>query len=369
MSEPIRILHMIGSLNVGGSQAMIINLHKAIDKAKVQFDYIVDHPDQLYYEPIIKALGGKIFTLPTFKGYNVVEVCKAWKKFFKEHPEYKILHSHVRSYASLYLPIAQKAGLKTIIHSHNTSSGKGLKAIVKFCLQRGLRKNVDYYFACSDVAGKWLFGEKITKQNNYFVLKNAIDVGKYAFSEECRKKIRDEFNIKDKFVVGHVGRFHPQKNHLFLVDVFAEIHKQCPNSILMLVGIGELMDAVKAKVAELKLNDSVIFTGSRDDVNELLSAFDAFVFPSLFEGLPVTLVEAQVAGLPCFASDTITREVDFAEKIHYISFKCDAAYWANEIVNSKRERLDLAESIKNAGYDIQYTANWLTGFYQKLADS
>ena len=169
------------------------------------------------------------------------------------------------------MPIAQKSGLKTIIHSHNTSSGKGLKAIVKFCLQRGLRKNVDYYFACSDIAGKWLFGEKITKQNNYFVLKNAIDVEKYAFSEDCRKKIRDEFNIKDKFVVGHVGRFHPQKNHLFLVDIFAELHKQCPNSILMLVGSGELMDPVKEKVADLKLDKSVIFTGPRSDVNELLS--------------------------------------------------------------------------------------------------
>ena len=365
----VRILHVLGGLDRGGAETMVMNLYRAVDRTQVQFDFIIHtEKHQAYYDEII-ALGGRIYSFPAFNGINVFALRKKWAEFFKNHPEYKILHSHVRSYASLYLPIAQKAGLKTIIHSHNTSSGKGLKAIVKFCLQRGLRKNVDYYFACSDVAGKWLFGEKITKQNNYFVLKNAIDVGKYAFSEECRKKIRDEFNIKDKFVVGHVGRFHPQKNHLFLVDVFAEIHKQCSNSILMLVGIGELMDAVKAKVAELKLNDSVIFTGSRDDVNELLSAFDAFVFPSLFEGLPVTLVEAQVAGLPCFASDTITREVDFAEKIHYISFKCDAAYWANEIVNSKRERLDLAESIKNAGYDIQYTANWLTGFYQKLADS
>ncbi|MBR3071934.1 glycosyltransferase family 1 protein [Fibrobacter sp.] len=369
MSESIRILHMIGSLNVGGSQAMIINLHKAIDKSKVQFDYIVDHPDQLYYESVVKELGGKIYCMPTFKGYNLFEIRKAWKQFFKDHPEYKILHSHVRSYASLYLPIAKNAGLKTIIHSHNTSSGKGLKAVVKFCLQRGLRKNVDYYFACSDVAGKWLFGEEITKQSNYHVLNNAIDVEKYAYSEMSRKKIRDEFNLKNELVVGHVGRFHPQKNHSFLVDIFAEIHKKRPDSVLMLVGTGDLMDSVKEKAAELKLDDSVIFTGSRADVNELLSAFDVFVFPSLFEGLPVTLVEVQAAGLPCFSSDTVTKEVDFDRKINYISLDKDAAYWADEIINGKPERLDHTEAIRKAGYDIQYTVKELTSFYQKLAGS
>ena len=367
MSEPIRILHMIGSLNVGGSQAMIINLHKEIDKSKVQFDYVIDHPDHLHYESIVRELGGNIFTLPAFNGLNFFEVRKAWKSFFKDHPEYKVLHSHVRSYASLYLPIAKNAGLKTIIHSHNTSSGKGLKAVVKFCLQRGLRKNVDYYFACSDVAGKWLFGEKITKQSNYHVLNNAIDVEKYAYSELSRRKIRDEFNLKDEFVVGHVGRFHPQKNHSFLVDVFAEIHKKNPDSVLMFVGTGDLMDSVKEKVAELKLDDSVIFTGSRADVNELLSAFDVFVFPSLFEGLPVTLVEAQAAGLPCFASDTITKEVDFNKEINYISLSKESAYWANEIVNCKRNRLKLTKAIRDAGYDIKYTVKQLISFYQKLA--
>jgi glycosyltransferase involved in cell wall biosynthesis len=367
MSEPIRVLHMIGSLNVGGSQAMIINLHKAIDKSKVQFDYVIDHPDHLHFAPIVEALGGKIYTLPTFRGYNFLEVRKAWKNFFKNHSEYKILHSHVRSYASLYLPVAKKAGLKTIIHSHNTSSGKGLKAVAKFCLQRGLRKNADYYFACSDIAGKWLFGEKITKQSNYHVLNNAIDVEKYAYSELSRKKIRDEFNLKDEFVVGHVGRFHPQKNHLFLVDVFAEIHKKRPSSVLMLVGTGDLMTIVKEKVVKLKLDDSVIFTGSRSDVNELLSAFDVFVFPSLFEGLPVTLVEVQAAGLPCFVSDTVTKEVDFNKKINYISLSKESAYWADEIVNSEQERLKCDEAIRNAGYDIQYTVKQLTDFYQKLA--
>ena len=365
----IRVLHVLGGLDRGGAEAMVMNLYRTIDRTQVQFDFIIHtEKKQAYYDEII-ALGGKIYHFPAFNGLNYFKMMNLWKLFFKDHPEYKILHSHVRSYASLYLPIAKNAGLKTIIHSHNTSSGKGLKAVVKFCLQRGLRKNVDYYFACSDVAGKWLFGEKITKQSNYQVLNNAIDVEKYAYSEMSRKKIRDEFNLKNELVVGHVGRFHPQKNHSFLVDIFAEIHKKRPDSVLMLVGTGDLMDSVKEKVTELKLDDSVIFTGSRDDVNELLSAFDVFVFPSLFEGLPVTLVEVQAAGLPCFSSDSVTKEVDFDRKINYISLDNDAVYWADEIINSKPERLDHSEAIRKAGYDIQYTVKKLTSFYLKLAES
>ena len=362
----IRVLHVLGGLDRGGAETMVMNLYRAIDRAQVQFDFIIHtEKHQAYYDEII-TLGGRIYCFPAFNGINVFALRKKWADFFKNHPEYKILHSHVRSYASLYLPIAKKAGLKTIIHSHNTSSGKGLKAIVKFCLQRGLRKNVDYYFACSDVAGKWLFGEKITKQSNYHVLNNAIDVEKYAYSESSRKKIRDEFNLKDEFVVGHVGRFHPQKNHLFLVDVFAEIHKKCPNSVLMLVGTGDLMDSVKEKVMELKLEDSVIFMGARADVNELLSAFDVFVFPSLFEGLPVTLVEVQAAGLPCFVSDTITKEVDFNGKINYISLNNGTTYWAEKIICNSKDRLDLIESIKNAGYSIKKTSKNLEKFYNLI---
>lgn len=364
----VRILHVLGGLDRGGAETMVMNLYRAVDRTQVQFDFIIHtEKHQAYYDEII-ALGGRIYSFPAFNGINVFALRKKWAEFFKNHPEYKILHSHVRSYASLYLPIAQKAGLKTIIHSHNTSSGKGLKAIVKFCLQRGLRKNVDYYFACSDVAGKWLFGEKITKQNNYFVLKNAIDVGKYAFSEECRKKIRDEFNIKDKFVVGHVGRFHPQKNHLFLVDVFAEIHKQCPNSILMLVGIGELMDAVKAKVAELKLNDSVIFTGSRDDVPALLSAMDVFVFPSLWEGLGIVAIEAQTSGMRTICSDVVPKDAQVTDLVEFISLSKSAEEWAESVLkcSCSYKRLNMQRFLVNAGYDVLTTVKWLQNFYLSI---
>ncbi|WP_407448087.1 glycosyltransferase family 1 protein [Fibrobacter sp.] len=364
----IRVLHVLGGLDRGGAETMVMNLYRAIDKKQVQFDFITHTNRRQAYTEEIEKLGGKIYYFPKFKGINFLQLKSVWKKFFKDHPEYKILHSHVRSYASLYLPIAKKAGLKTIIHSHNTSSGKGIKAIVKWFMQRGLRKNLDYYFACSDVAGKWLFGEKIVNQPNYFLLKNAIDVEKYAYSESSRKKIRDEFNLNDKFVVGHVGRFHPQKNHLFLVDIFAEIHKKCPDSVLMLVGIGDLMDAVKDMVAELGLTDCVVFTGVRADVNELLSAFDVFLFPSLFEGLPVTLIEAQAVGLPVVCSDSITKEVIVSDILEMLPLNQSVDAWANVALskrNVKREDC-VKEKIASVGYDISESSIWLEQFYRNL---
>ena len=205
--EPIRILHMIGSLNIGGSQSMVINLHKAVDRSKVQFDYVVDHPDQLYYAETIKQLGGKVFELPTFKGTNFVEIRKAWKTFFREHPEYKILHSHVRSYASLYLPIARKAGLKTIIHSHSTSNGKGIASVVKRIMQYPLRFQADHFFACSKEAGAWLFGKKVVDSEKFHILQNAIDVEKYRFNQEIRDEYREKLGLGNKKTFIHVFAF------------------------------------------------------------------------------------------------------------------------------------------------------------------
>jgi glycosyltransferase involved in cell wall biosynthesis len=362
----IRILHVLGGLDRGGAETMVMNLYRAIDRTQVQFDFIIHtEKHQAYYDEII-ALGGKIYSFPAFNGLNYIKMKKLWKLFFKEHSEYKILHSHVRSYASLYLPIARKFGLKTIIHSHNTSSGKGIKAIVKWFMQRGLRNKVDYYFACSDVAGKWLFGEEIVKQPNYFVLKNAIDVEKYKFSELSRKKVRDEFNLKDKFIIGHVGRFHPQKNHLFLLDVFARIHKKHPESILMLVGTGEMLNLVKERVVDLDLDDSVIFTGSRADVNELLSAFDVFLFPSLFEGLPVTLVETQAAGLVSLVSDTVTKEIAMSGLIQYIPINRGVEPWIEAVEKCSVNRRDFSDKIRKEGYDIFTTSKNLEIFYKSI---
>lgn len=220
MSNQIRILHMIGSLEYGGSQAMVINLYKAIDRDKIQFDFIMDKPQNNALLSVVKQLGARVYTLPYFKGNNYMEVKNAWDAFLKEHTEYRILHSHIRSYASIYLPIAKKYGLKTIIHSHSTSNGKGIKAIAKSIMQYPLRWQADYYFACSVKAGQWLFGNKIVKKDNFVVLKNAIDAKKFVCNDNQRIEARNSLGIKKEFVLGFLGRVTEPKNPFFVIDVF-----------------------------------------------------------------------------------------------------------------------------------------------------
>lgn len=369
MSEPIRILHMIGSLNIGGSQSMVINLHRAIDRTKVQFDYVIDHPGQLYYEDVVKQLGGKIFEMPTFKGTNLLEIRKSWKKFFKDHPEYKVLHSHVRSYASLYLPIAHKAGLKTIIHSHSTSNGNGLLSVVKRIMQYPLRYQADDFFACSKEAGAWLFGKRVVEGNSFHILQNAIDVDKYRFNQKIRDEYREKLGLENKKTFIHVGRFHPAKNHVFLLNLFADIHRKDDNSVLLLVGDGELRSVIEQQISALNIQDSVILLGSRSDVPNLLQAADCFLFPSVWEGLPVTVVEAQAAGLPCLVSDRVTKEVGISNVIHYLSVDQGTQSWIASLEKISLIRKDVSGQISEAGFDIRFTASRLADFYKEVANA
>ena len=361
----IRILHMIGGLDTGGSQSLVINLYKAIDKNKIQFDFIIDEPKQLFYKSVIEELGGKIYTIPKFNGKNFFKVKNAWKKFFIEHPEYKILHSHVRSYASLYIPIAKKFGLKTIIHSHSTSNGKGLIALFKYFLQLPLRYQADYLMSCSSIAGEWLFGKKACKKENYIFVPNALNLADFRFNEQARNDIKAEFNIEGKFVIGHVGCFKKEKNHTFIIDVFNEVVKTRKDAVLFLVGDGNMRADIEQKVKELALENEVIFTGVRGDVNKLIQAMDVFIFPSLWEGLPVTVVEAQTAGLECFISDVITKDVCVTQLVKPISLNCFDS-WVNSLLNATGDRVNVLEALSKSGFDMKDTAKKMADFYLSL---
>lgn len=363
----IRILHVLGGLDRGGAETMVINLHRAIDKDKIQFDYIIHTTEhQAYYDEIIE-MGGRIYVFPAFNGKNAFELIRHWETFFEEHTEYKILHSHVRSYASLYLPIAKKHGVKTIVHSHSTSNGKGVKALVKAAMQYPLRYQADYFFSCSMEAGEWLFGKKIAHSDKHFVIKNAIDTKKYAYSNITSNKYRHILGLEGKFVLGHVGRFHPAKNHMFLLDVFSKVCEKCPNAILLLVGDGELFEDIKSRVAQLKLEDRVLLLGSRDDVPQLMQAMDAFLFPSLWEGLPLTVVEAQAAGLPCYISDRITTDVVLSKLVEQLPIDSPER-WAESLLKREHERFDTISNIKNAGYDVYEAADRLKIFYAGVCE-
>ena len=215
MSDPIRIIQVFAQMNRGGAETMIMNLYRMIERSQIQFDFIVHTNEECAYDNEIRSLGGRIYRVPRYNGKNHFEYIKSWNKFFKTHPNYKIIHGHVRSTASIYLKIAKKFGLVTIAHSHSTSSGTGFSSIVKNILQYPIRNIADYLFACSEQSGEWLFGKNASKRNNFVILKNSIDVKKFVFNERVRFEKRKELKIDDKFVIGHIGRFIPSKNHKF----------------------------------------------------------------------------------------------------------------------------------------------------------
>lgn len=369
MENSLRVLHVLGGLNRGGAETMVVNLYRNIDRSKVQFDFIVHTEDKCDYDDEIKSLGGRIYRLPRYTGKNHYQYKEAWRSFFQKHTEYRIVHGHMRSTAAIYLRIAKQYGLITIAHSHNTSSGTGFSATVKNIMQYPIRYIADYFFACSKNAGIWLFGEKVCQKENFMLLYNSIDTKKFIYDNNKRKEKRREFQIEDKFVIGHVGRFHTQKNHKFIVDIFKEIHDKDKSSVLMLVGDGDLRQQIKKKVDDLGLVNSVIFTGVRSDIAELMQAMDVFLFPSLYEGLGIVVIEAQAAGLPCIIADTIPKEAHVTNNIKTLSLKKPAGEWASLLLkfsSTTITRNNISQILSQRGYNIEDNAKWISDFYCDL---
>lgn len=306
--KPIIVAQIMGKWVGGGVESVIMNYYRHLDRSKVQFDFICDEDSTRIPYDEIKKLGGRVFLVPKYQ--NLPKYLKALEKLFKEN-QYRIVHSNINTLSVFPLYAAKKVGVPIrISHSHSTSNPKEWKRnLIKNILRPFSKRYATDYFACSELAGRYLFGNKAFDQGEVKIIHNAIDIEKFKFDEVARKKLRKEFGIKDSTVViGHVGRFVQQKNHTFLVDVFNEYYKKNPDSKLLLVGSGPLEDKIKKKVERLSLDNSVLFLGQRDDINKLYSVMDVFCLPSLYEGLPVVGVEAQAAGLPCVFSDKITND-------------------------------------------------------------
>jgi glycosyltransferase involved in cell wall biosynthesis len=364
MNGPKRVLQVFARMDRGGAETMIMNLYRNIDRTKVQFDFIVHANEKCDYDDEIISLGGRIFRVPRFSCQNIFEYITAWNNLFKENQEYKLIHAHVRSTASIFLWIAKKKyRLNTIAHSHSTSSGNGLNAIIKNLLQYPIRYIADYLFACNVESGIWLFGNK--KSKSVKILKNSIDTNLFKYNNQIRAEVRTLLNIEDKFVLGHIGRFDEPKNHEFLIDIFAEVYKLNNKSVLLLVGKGDLENKIRDKVKKKGLDDSVLFLGVRSDVHQLLQVMDVFIFPSLYEGLPVTLIEAQSSGIPCIVSSEVSNEVQITNNIEFISLNNTVSYWTDNILKYKDSftRIDTSESIISAGYDVKENAKWIQDFY------
>lgn len=363
MDKPIRVLHVIGIMNRGGAETMIMNLYRNIDRDSVQFDFVENEGNEAAFDAEIRQLGGRIYHCPRYSGKNHFTYTRWWNSFFASHEgEYPIVHGHIGSTAAIYLSIAKKYGAYTIAHSHSAGEGSAMYRTFAY----PTRYIADRFFACSKDAGISRYGKTVGNDSSRCqVLNNAIDARKFAFNPETRQQVRRDLHIDEHAVViGHVGRFVEAKNHLFLIDVFAHIRKLDANAILVLVGDGERRPEIEAAIAENHLDEAVILTGIRSNVWDYYQAMDVFVFPSLYEGLPVSLVEAQAAGLPCCVSSTVSRDSAVTELVGFIQLENGPEKWA-EIALQKAHaaRPDMSSAIQNAGFDVRSTVNWLENFY------
>ncbi|HGH7173391.1 TPA: glycosyltransferase family 1 protein [Bacillus wiedmannii] len=366
MDHPLRILHVVVNMNRGGAETLLMNLYRNLDRSKIQFDFLTCK-EGIFDEEIV-ALGGRVHRIPYITNVGHTRYMKALDKFFSSYQEYKIVHSHMDKMSGFVLRSAKKAGiLIRIAHSHNTRSEGGLAAkAYKWYAGKSILTCATHLLACSNAAARWLFADEA---NIAKILKNGIECDKFVFSPEIRWQVRQELQLhQDTFVVGHVGRFAHQKNHSFLIDIFVQVIKYKPNSILILVGDGPLRLELEKKIRDLNLQNNIRLLGVRSDIERILQAFDVFVFPSHHEGLPVTLIEAQGAGLPCIISDAITKEVDLNTGLTgFQSINSFPVVWAKEILKVNNRIQNAQELVKKGGYDIRESATWIENFYLNIS--
>lgn len=368
--QPIRVLQIGMTKNIGGLETYLMQQFDHLDKTKVMYDFVnITSEDEIVFKDKILQAGGRIYGVRS-RHSNPIRHYWQW---------IRLLHHIAKNYKAIVLNsnsityvfpifIARFFGIPMrVMHSHNSGFEQkiGLAKRLIIVMNRILLKwGATDYFACSKLAGEWMFG----KDSHFTVIPNAIDCAKYRFNENVRNQVRQSLGIEDQFVVGHVGRFTYQKNHSFLLDIFHEIHKQNPRSVLLLVGDAvenmSFYQAAKEKVKQFHLEDCVQFLGMRNDVPQLMQAMDCFVLPSRFEGLPVVGIEAQAAGLPCYFADTITSEVGLTELTHFLPLQHTANQWAERILQSpfgSREQAN--EKVTLAGYDISTAINKVENLY------
>lgn len=363
----IRVLHVVGSMNRGGIETFLMNIYRNIDRTKIQFDFAVHTKKKCAYDDEIRELGGRIFYI-TPRRKKILQHYKDWNHLFKNFPEIQVIHQHVTSLTYINpLKIAYHNNLKVrIIHSHSIRPEGKFHHLMHLINSRAIDKYANVYFSCSKLATDWLFGSSKVKINQVKNIKNAIDVNKFIYNVEKRLSIRKKLSINEEFVVGHVGRFTESKNHKFLIDVFEEIVKKVEKTRLLLIGHGEMEEEIRLYVKEKHLENKVLFLGSRSDVEDLMQAMDVFVFPSLYEGLGIVLVEAQASGLKSFTSkDVVPLEVKISSLLDYISLNEEKEIWAKKIIdyNNNYDRFDTSNLIIDAEYEITNLAGSLQEKY------
>ena len=370
----IRVLHVIGAMDRGGAETMIMNLYRAIDRTKVQFDFLVHEQRVCDYDEEIKDLGGEVFRgLPRFKVVNYSTYRDACRDFFSRHSEHPVVHGHIGSCAPVYLREAKRQGRVTIAHSHSQKFPLSVTELGFRALAYPVRRVADNFIACSMEAGVDRFGKAVVEGDRFHLLKNAIDVDSYAGDPSACERAKRSLGFAGVPLIGHVGRFDPVKNHLFLVETFSEVKRRIPDAKLLLVGRGPFEGGVRQAVEDAGLEGDVVFFGVTDRVPDVLKALDAFVFPSFSEGLPMSVMEAQAAGVPCVLSTGVPElavAVPFA--VERLPLEAGAGAWADAVERALSKRFDRAEAaaaVRLSGFDIRDTAAWLESYYLDLAET
>lgn len=368
MAEPIRILHVLGNTQLGGAESRIMDLYRHLDRGRVQFDFLVHTDQEGYYDQEIHALGGRIFRVPRFRLYNFFTYKKALNAFFQKNHEFRAVQGHMTSTAAIYLPIAKKAGVPiTIAHARSAGVDQGIKGKLTRWMRRNLSQKADYLFTCSRLAAVSVFGERAVKEGRTIFIPNAIDCPAFAYREEIRKEMRRSLGIEGKYVIGHVGRFHYAKNHSYVLQVFAALCRKPEGKacVLLLLGEGGGMEAAKQQAAELGISGQVFFLGNCRNVWDYYQAMDFFLYPSRYEGLPGTIVEAQTAGLRCVMSDAICEEVVVTDLVKTMSIQEEPEKWADYIRSAADyERRSYEQELREAGFDVNTQTEKMMGFYE-----
>ena len=371
----VRVLQIFTTMGRGGAESMIMNYYRQLDRTKIQFDFLVHRAEKAAFEEEIESLGGKIYRIQPINPLFPKNYYNELRTFFKAHAEYNIIHSHLNTFSCFPLKIAEEFKLETrIAHAHiamdpislsNTFSSvdnllEAIKKGIKLRVKKKIHRYTTHYFSCGEKAGKWLFGETTDVQ----IMNNAIDANSFIYNEHKAKVLRKEFHLENKVILGHIGRFTHQKNHEYLLKVFAELRTKNNQYVLALIGDGPLQEKIKAEAKKLGISDAVHFLGLRTNIPDIIQMIDIFVFPSFYEGLPVTLVEAQAAGLQIIDSDTITKEVQLTPDIQFASIAEAPELWAQKIIAlGKITKKNNFKAIEAANYDIISNTKEIEKFY------
>lgn len=368
--KKISVLVLITVMDRAGAETLMMNYLRNINRDKIQMDFLINRPDKADYEDEIESLGSHIYHMCELYPGKFGRYKREFREFLKEHPEYKIIHSHLEERSYFALKIAKEMGVSVrIVHAHSVPKHFNVKLPVRLYFRYKLKGVYTHRFACGEAPAKWLYGTA----DDVIFMKNAVDTKEFSFGEAMRSDMRTQLNVSDDtLVIGHIGRFIYEKNQSFVIDIFNNVNKLNKNSRLLLIGGGKsknetlMKEKIQDKVHSLGLDDKVMFLGVRDDINKIMQAMDVLVMPSFSEGFPVTLIEAQSSGLKCLVSEAVSHQCDVTGNVRFASLEESATEWAEKLLNvSQTDREKACEQVAQAGFDIKENAKWLEEFYEK----